>query len=264
MKKSNKLLLYTALIPLVLLGLIHLSLYARYKAGKIVTGRQLHKEQYERKEFPSPLVLLVKGVDNIRVIPSDSFAVEYNKNFIEERAEVIREDAQASSDLPALHYYQKGDTLEITGYDTLSMKRNPDQKEIATFPGIVLYCRYIRTMDFEGATVTIQQDKRPALTPAGLLIIKNGTCTLGSPENDIPGSASYNYGGLRMESVNSSIFLNPTAVIRDLQLKMDSTSYIDDHAARIGSLSIRCSDRSQVNLQGANLSNLKIITDSLR
>ena len=264
MKKSNKLLLLTALLPLVLLGLVHLSLYARYKAGNIVTGRQLHKEQYERKEFPSPLVLLVKGVYNIQIISSDTFAVEYNKAFIGEREEVIREDARTPTHLPALHYYQKGDTLEIIGYDSLSMKGNPDQKNITPFPSIFLYCRGIRTMDFEEANITIQQQKRSALLPASLLMVKNGTCKLGSPEIDPPGSASYNYDDLRVESVNSSIFLNSNVVIRDLQLEMDSASYIDGNAARIGSLNVRCSNRSQLKFSGANLSKLKILTDSLR
>jgi hypothetical protein len=264
MKKSNKLLLYTVLLPLVLLGLIHLSLYARYKAGKFVTGRQLHTELYERKEFPSPPVLLVRGVYNILVIPSDTFAVEYDKKFIRVRTEITREGAQTSSNIPALHYYHKGDTLEIIGYDTLSMKSDPDEKKITSFPSIVLYCRNIRTMGFEGGNISIQQEKRPALAPVSLLIMKNGTCTLGDPHNDRTGSVPDNYDDLRIESINSSIFLNPNIAIRNLHLEMDSTSYIDDNSARIGRLGIRCSDRSKINLHGANLNNLNIVTDSLR
>src|SRR5882757_60849 len=185
MKKSNKLLLLTALLPLILLGLVHFSLYARYKAGNFVTEKQLHSERYERKELPAPVVLSVKGVDYVDVIPSDTFAVEFDKEITRKRTRVVQEGRQAYSYLPELHYYRRGDTLEIVGLntDTLALYSNPGEKQGAwSFPHITLYCRGIRTMAFEMGHVTLQQEKRPALAPATHLILKNSSFSMEDPE----------------------------------------------------------------------------------
>jgi len=263
MKKSNKLLLLTAVLPLIILSLVHLSLYARYKAGNFVTEKQLHSERYERKELPAPVVLWVRGVDYVDVIPSDTFAVEYDKEITRKRTQVVQAGIPASSYLPGLHYSRRGDTLEIVGFetDTLALFSNPGQPQPAhTFPHITLYCRGIRTMAFEVVHVTLQQEKRPALAPDSRLILKNSSFSLEDPEPFRYSPIPYYYDALRVEEAeSSSLLLSPNAVLRDLTVELNSSSFIDDNNAKIEALHIQCEEHSKINLNGANLRKVQMI-----
>ena len=265
MKKSNKLLLLTAVLPLILLGLVHLSLYARYKAGNFVTEKQLRSERYERKELPAPVVLWVRGVDYVDVIPSDTFAVEFDKQITRKRTQVVQAGMAAYSYLPELHYSRRGDTLEIVGLntDTLALLSHPGEKQGAwSFPRITLYCRGIRTMAVEMGHVTLHQEKRPALAPASRLILNNSSFSIGDGDIDntdllpIP----YYYDTLRVEEAkSSSLLLSLNTAFRDLTVELDSSSFIDDNNAKIEALHIRCDEHSKINLNGANLRKVQMI-----
>jgi hypothetical protein len=252
MKKSNKLLLSAVLLPLVLLGIVHLNLYARYKAGNFISAKQLHAEQFERKELPSPVYLSVNGIGNITIVPSDTFAVEFDKVYINEREKFLQKGLQG----PDLHYYRKGDTLAITGQDTVSQDNQASIRAIQPFPGITLYCRRIKTMEFNDAHIFIKQAKGSILTNPSL-ILKNSFCLLGDFEED-PDTSCCTYDSLRVQEIKSTLNLNQYVAIRELSVELDSFSILNDGSAKIGNPVIRFNDQSTLNLKGANIRKLSL------
>ena len=80
MKTSDKLLLTAALSSLGILGLVQVTLYAKYRSGNFVTEKELHAEQFTVYKMAAPEYLSVQGLLRVHIIPSDSFYIEVEKN----------------------------------------------------------------------------------------------------------------------------------------------------------------------------------------
>jgi len=99
MKKSNKLLLGGFLALLLLISAIHISLFAKYKAGDYTVYNSEELASQSMQSFPNILFVSVRNVPGANVTFGDAAQVE--------KAE--ESDVQ---------YVQKGDTLLITAKDT--------------------------------------------------------------------------------------------------------------------------------------------------
>src|SRR5258708_34848727 len=80
MKTSNKLLLFFFLSVLGLYGAIHLALYARSKQGKMVTSPAQEEGWGIQYKGEAPSFLSLQGNVNVRLIPSDTFFIEFDKH----------------------------------------------------------------------------------------------------------------------------------------------------------------------------------------
>ena len=256
MKKSNKLLLFTLLLPLVLLALANLSLLAKYKGGDYITSKQIHAEQYERKEFAPPVCLSVEGIKSINIFASDTFAIEFDKREEMRMYKIDQKGAEVLSGPPKPRFEQRGDTLAITGYDTLRIKNTSSGKlreVLNNFQSLNLYCRNIPTLLFDGSQIVIFQNKRPALGPSSLLVLKNGSLSLGDLSESNSDTTSYYYDSLHVKAIRSIVNLNPHTSIGGLRVELDSFSMFNDVSAKIGHVDIRFTDRTNLSLTGANL-----------
>src|SRR5258708_8626047 len=80
MKTSDKLLLFFFLSVLGLYGAIHLALYARSKQGKMVTSPAQEEGWGIQYKGDAPSFLSLQGNGNVRLIPSDTFFIEFDNN----------------------------------------------------------------------------------------------------------------------------------------------------------------------------------------
>ncbi len=80
MKTSDKILLTSALSSIGILGLVHLTLFAEYKRGDILTEKGIHAEDFRRVDIPAPEYVSVHGLFRVDIIPSDTFYIEFEKN----------------------------------------------------------------------------------------------------------------------------------------------------------------------------------------
>ena len=267
MKRSNKLLLLTALLPLIFISVVHFSLYAKYKSGDFVTEKQEHTERYDRKELPAPVYLSIKGIRSVYIVSSDTFAVEYPKEYNAVKRGVYKKEIGAngtvttvSIDEPELHYLRNGDTLTIVGYDSAAWNNSAiEHKEEHSFPSITLFCRGIRTMAFEGADVNMEQEKKSAMAPDSRILLKGSGFAFGNPDADQAEGLPHLYETIRVQAENSKLDLNTNVVINNLELTLDSLSSVNDHSAQIGHLDMHWSDRSQIQLSGSNLRKLQAV-----
>ncbi|MDB5206784.1 MAG: hypothetical protein JWR72_1859 [Flavisolibacter sp.] len=100
MKKSNKLLLGGFLTGLLLITAIHVTLYAKYKAGDYtVYNAEGDLASQSMQTFPNILFVSVRNVPDATVKFSDVAGVEKVEN-------------------PGVVYVRRGDTLLITGTDS--------------------------------------------------------------------------------------------------------------------------------------------------
>lgn len=104
MKKSNKLLAGGFLTALLLITAVHITLYAKYKAGDFTVYRAAdHLTSGPVQLFPNILFVSVRNVSDASVEFNDVAGVEKDE-----------EDD--------VSYVQKGDTLLITGRDSLDQR----------------------------------------------------------------------------------------------------------------------------------------------
>lgn len=270
MKTSDKLLLIFSLSALGVFGALHLVLYAKYRKGDILSEKDLHAEQFTKYKAPAPGSLFLQGRLQVNIIPSDTFYFELQK------------EANGK-----VNYWRKGDSLILSGNP--AVRFNPDgtmiiDKEAVihkeeprgeppgdfnphgpvmgyrNLPVVNVYCGPLISIYLEDVQAMITGEKNPSRFRADIGLI-NAQLLVGEYyyNQDTTARKEF-YDGLRIRSLNGNIFLNRYAVIRGLDVELDRRSEINDQNAEIAGGEIHYMDSSRVNLGGANLKKLQLIT----
>jgi hypothetical protein len=137
MKTSNKILLIALLLLFAILGGSQLALHAKFRRGEFITSREIFRRTHVKKVMQAPSYLVIKGIRDVNLIPSDTFALEYQKQSVPDD-EVILADGGRSlkkengkeTAVPKPRIYRSGDTLVVDGRDTALLLQSPSMQII--------------------------------------------------------------------------------------------------------------------------------------
>lgn len=227
MKKSNKLLLAGFLAVVLLISAIHISLYAKYKAGNFTIFNPAEDvTPLAMQSFPNVLFVSVRNVPNARVRFSDV-------------AEVEKEATDG------LQYNRRGDTLLISG----SANVHPDD---VGYPA-EFYLPYNATLFVYNSHLSFEAGKKPAASNPVIYLQKSSAVFLGD-------KAPLRLGQVKLIATDSSTALFKGTNIADLDVRL-SRSTIEYVEGDFGRLSIETDSLSRISLQSKHLlkANIKTI-----
>ena len=137
MKKSNKLLLAGFLAVVLLISAIHITLYAKYKAGDYtIYNPEDDLVPQAMQSFPNILVVSVRNVSGATIRFADVAEVEKDRD-------------------DRLEFVKKGDTLLITGKDNPKQQNDWHNVEIR-LPSNATFSFFNSSISFESAKKAVQ------------------------------------------------------------------------------------------------------------
>ena len=259
MKTSNKLLLTAALSSLGILGLVHLTLYAKYKSGEILTEKDLHAEQFTVYKMAAPEYLSVHGMLRVHIIPSDSFYLEVEKNpGFPPAGPILVVKGVRIGGAAAIAYHVEGDTLSITGDTVGNIDLHENPTILRNLPQVNIYCRHIKEMKLAKGQVILDGDRSP-VSSFNRLVLTDALLWIGQ-FGEWEGSRDVQpayYDSLSIQAENSTVLLNRYAEVRVLQAGLTGTSELLDEDANIEKPYIRCGEITKLHLTGQTMQRLE-------
>ena len=265
MKTSDKLLLTFFLSALGIFIAAHLVLYVRYRNGDFLTEKELNKELFITYQGPVPASVSIRGNLLVRIIPSDRFSIEMEKENSLADGEGIMEAKVAvkgatSGGFQKTGYEIQGDTLILRGSSFPQIDPRGAWQAYDNFPRVNIYAGQLKSIRLSGGMVVLKGEEKPGQFNTDL-ITRNALLWIGeSDENFQMSPAPENYGSIHIHADSSKLFLFPNASVKDLAVQLDGWSEIDEQHARIDRSVIACSANSRINMTGANLKNLRVPT----
>jgi hypothetical protein len=219
MKKSNKLLLVGFLTGLLLITAIHVSLYAKYKAGNYtIYNAEEDLKRQSLHTFPNILFVSLRNVPEGTVRFGDVAKME-----------------KGDEDIV---YVQKGDTLLISGTDSLG-SRNID------YP-VTFHLPYNATLSVVNSFLSFRGGKKMAESTPVIYLQKSQALFSGT-------ETPLRFGHLKVVASDSSaVMFHGNTQVSNLEVQL-STSSIEYNGGDFGQLSITTDSASHISLQSKHL-----------
>ncbi|HUC80580.1 MAG TPA: hypothetical protein VMR70_06665 [Flavisolibacter sp.] len=227
MKKSNKLLLGGFLLLLMFISVIHISLFAKYKAGNYtVYSAQNDFGEQTMQSFPNIAFVSVRHVPGATVRFSSTAAVEKTEN-------------------SEIQFIQKGDTLLITGKDTTEPRGG--------YP-VVFQVPHNATINVFNSRISFRQGDN--IVPNPVLYLANSHAYFATP------GKRFELGNLKVTATNhSSISFEGNTHVGQLDVHL-LNSALEYAEGDFGRLSLFTDSLSRLSLQSKHLlkADIKTIT----
>lgn len=238
MKTSDKLLLTLALMILGVFGAVHLTLYARMKAGHIVN---VHSQSGWRLlyEGKAPHLVVLEGDINVQLTLSDSFFIEMQE---EARGQVSCRPAGI-------------DSMVVKGDSTQSINPHSPVQYYNDRPWVNIHAPSPTDIRLKGVQALLQGSKQPGKRNLHVQAISS-QLLLGGYGATGPDFFNQYYDAVQVQAENSKLVLNQNAVIHKLSVRLDDVSEMNDQKATIDSIYIQHMAHSKINLTGTNLDKL--------
>lgn len=237
MKTSNKLLLTLALLILGVFGAVHLTLYARLKAGHIV-GVHSRAGWLTVYEGRAPHLVVLEGDINVQVTPSDSF-----------RVEIQQETASKVS------CREMKDSLLIKGDSFLVINPHGYTQQYNDRPWITVYAPAQTDIRLKGVQALLQGSRQPGKRNLHVQAIYS-RLLLGGYGAYGPDYFIQYYDSVQVQAENSNLVLDQNADIHQLSVRLDELSEINDQLTTIDSIYIQHTPHSKINVRGSTLDKL--------
>jgi len=234
MKTSNKIVLGIFVGPLLLLTLLQVTLYAKYKSGHYVSMQSVQEDRFIHVPLTNISHIAVYGLNNFKIMPSDNLKLEIEKE-----------------EISHLHYIVKGDSLIIHG-DTLLTRSNGDKQTERSYQDVNLYLPMAAaTILADNAEVTLLGSKDSVKARSYYFSIVNDA-SLKVDQNGEETKPVY-FKGLTIKASHSSgIELTAQTRVMDLELTMIESAFTDNGAS-IEKLAVDADKVSNITLKGDNL-----------
>jgi len=222
MKKSNKILLGGFVAALLLLTAVHLTLYAKYRSGDYTTYNPDELQSMVMQSFPHVKFVSVRNVEQATVSFGDSVQVR-------------------KSDDETFTYVQRGDTLHISGIDSLNRQRSWSEV-ILNLPRNAAVQAYNSTLSFT--------DRKGALKNDAFVYLEK------SKAHFFSGDEPLRLGTLKLIATRNSGITFDNTSIDDLHVSL-SDSELEDRKGSISQLTISTDSLSRIALQAKHFSKAK-------
>jgi hypothetical protein len=240
MRTSNKILLGIFIGPLIIITLIQLTLYAKYKSGHYVIMKTVQQDRFIHYAPKNINHIAVYGLNNFRIISSDSLKLEIEKD----------ENSH-------LHYIIKGDSLIIHG-DTVinnpAARRSSDIER--SYQNVNLYLPSLAGILADNSDVVLEGTNDSLKAKSFHFDVINSSSI---KVDDKGGDTSHTYfKEITIKAFHSSgIELTARSRVNDFQLSMIESSF-EDNGAFIDKLTIDADKSSNISLKGENLKKLNL------
>ncbi|HVY75732.1 MAG TPA: hypothetical protein VG890_12920 [Puia sp.] len=239
MKTSNKILLTVSLIAIGTIAGVHAAFYVKYKSGDYVAVKDMEKENYARHELKPVKYLVVRGVDNLTIIPSDTAYADIQK--------------EGSS---RIRFRADGDSLVVSGDTTVTNSDGSTRTE-RSYANINIYMTSLDVIQASNSSFFLSGRTDSSKALSSEIVLTEGSNMQLSRNNWEDSSARY-FGRITIRSGPSSqIVLNEYAVLQSLDLSLNGSGFRDEEA-KIGALTISSDSSSTVELHGKNLAHLNL------
>lgn len=221
------------LTPLVILTLIHLSLYAKYKSGNYIAMKTVEEDRFMHQPLTHITHVSVYGLNNFKLAPSDSSRLEIEK--MEENH---------------LHYFIQGDSLVIHGDSMVSRPGQPVNIE-RSYQAVNVFLPASAIIVANNSELRIA-GSNDSLKARSYQVYLTGSASFKIEENGDDSSHQY-FKELAIAADHSSgIELTANTSLLSLQLNLVE-SYFTDNGALINKLSVAADKASTITLKGNNL-----------
>jgi hypothetical protein len=227
MKNSNKLLLIGFLAVVFLISAIHITLYAKYKAGDYtVYNPNDYLVPQAMQSFPNILVVSVHNLAGATVKFGD-----------------VAEVAKGDND--GIEYVQKGDTLLITGRDNGEQQR--------TWREVAVQLPYNATLSLHNSSLSFQAGKKTGEINPVLFLEKSEVFFSGA-------KSPLQFGHVKVAaSDDSKATFRGNTQINNLEVQLSNSSIVCSEG-NFGQLSIVTDSLSHITLQSKLLVKANITT----
>lgn len=239
MRTSNKILLGIFLVPLIILTLIHVTLYAKLKSGHYVAMKTVQEDRFMRYAPKNINSIAVYGLNNFNIMPSDSLKLEIEK-------------------VPNshLHYAIRGDSLIILGDSGINRPGGSADAE-RSYQVVNLYIPSAANILADNSDVNLRGSK-DSLKANSYHFSLSGSAGL-KIDDDGNDSAHVYFKVLTIQASHSDgIELTARSHVADLQLTLVESAFTDNGAS-IDKLLINADKPSSITLKGDNLAKLNLI-----
>lgn len=232
MKTSNKILLGTLVVPLLVITLIHVSLYAKYRSGRYVSMKSVEEDRFTRLPLKHITTVALYGLTNVSISASGAARMEIEKN--------------GSSQF---HYNIHGDSLIIHGDSTV--KRADGSEEIErSYQAVNIYLPAPATIAARESQLKITGSSDSLGATSYHFSLINSDFKM---ENDYGDSTHAYFKTIYIQADHSSeIELNQNATLQELELNLLESAFTDNGAS-INKLTVATDKGSTVTLKGSNL-----------
>jgi hypothetical protein len=241
MKTSNKILLGTFLLVLVIITSIHVAIYAKYKSNDYITLQVLHEERYATYALHDIQSVYLAGLQSVTIIPADTAKLEIEKEgFRELRHDIVNGVLTIKGDSVSEHWSSSFDRVRNSRDVIIYLPRIPAIR--ATYCelnilGVNDTAKALSfSLDLTGTTVHFT-DRKESNTPA-----------------------KSNFDKLTVTGAShSSIEFSDHSFIKELNLSLDSSRF-DDGGADCRAITIHADNESSVKMNGKNINKTKFIS----
>lgn len=237
MRTSNKILLSVFLAAVLVFAGIHIALYAKLKRGDFIGAKDMWKLDFTRHELSRVKYIVVKGMDNIALIPSDTSWLEIEKK-----------------NSSRIRYQVKGDSLIMSG-DTTIIRNDGSSQVQKSWTNVNIYLPYATTITGDNTEFTLKGSTDSSKAPSyDIALDHEGKIRFAENEWKDSSSRFFKIVNLRADR-SSGIELANYAVVDEMNLVLITSSF-DDKNAVINKGSIHADQKSTLALNGGNLQKL--------
>ncbi|RTL59578.1 MAG: hypothetical protein EKK37_07365 [Sphingobacteriales bacterium] len=235
MKTSNKILLGTLAFIMLVFTAIHVALYAKYKKGEFVTVAQLHEEKYEKHILNGVTKVDAWGINNLEIIPSDTFKIELAKDFGKETK---------------ITYEQKGDVLVVKGGAT-DINSSTGKKEVyRSYSPVTIYLPSNTTITVADCEIRLNGAKDTLKAFTHIINAKNTDVTFGEWHRDDKG---YSYfSNINLTSNGGRVEFLKGASFKEINISLTDNE-VNDQGFKADKIVLNADDKSNITLKGTNL-----------
>jgi hypothetical protein len=239
MRTSHKILLGIFLGPLIILTLLHLTLYAKLKSGHFVAMKTVQEDRFVHEVPKGIHNIALYGLNNVRIMASDTFKLEIEK---EKNGH--------------LHYIIQGDSLIIHGDSTIN-KPGTNADIERSYQEVNLYLPSSASVTVNNSDVNLHGSE-DSLHAASYHFLLRNAAHLKVDDNGDQSKNVYFKSISIQASHSAGIELTGQSHLFDLQLSMIESEFTDNGAS-IEKLNINADKASNITLKGDNLQKLNLI-----
>jgi hypothetical protein len=235
MKTSNKLLAGIFLIIVILITVVQLMVYAKYKRGEVTAFKREQFVPMTSLPLPAVRFISLQGLGSCAVRPAGTLKLEIQQN----NANVIQ-------------YHMVHDTLVVIG--DASMADAEMEKGRRNFSLVNIYLP--AAVQLQGVYCNLRvwgADDTAAAPSYTFNLQKNSNLNVNFKGAD---NAAVYFNQLNIHSERSTIDLNGHTVLNYLNLQL-TDSKLNDNSATIREIIMAADDNSSISLSGKNINALK-------
>lgn len=234
MRTSNKILLSTFIVTILIITAIHVVLSAKIKNGEIVT---FHDANGSRERFALGNIkhVSIKGLEECRIVPGDSAILE------------IRRDYAAS-----IKYRVTGDSLIIHAGIPEAEYEQGSRRHVP----FTLYLPPVESITTKYSHVFLRGGQDSATAISRTINIHTTRLDVSATTREL--KPAY-WNNLQVNAQNSQAVFTQGAIINDLTVNLNAQSSMTDAGADLRHFSLQVDSTSTVSLRKNSLNNIKLV-----